>query len=160
LKKLLFLVLLVAAGAFFYRSYVSGPPRTFENPVYGEIRVDAKIEGRDLEMALFVRSADENDCQARALRTWAVALIKCPTCQLHPTRCQAQLPARYARLFNDEPIPSTYLSASAGNAGERDGRLVVYGLTDQEGAAACEVIRTMLMENFRGTAHCVKASGG
>ena len=36
----------------------------------------------------------------------------------------------YHRLFDDEPIPSTYLSLSAGQASERDGRLIVYGLTD------------------------------
>lgn len=160
MKKLAFLIVLAAAAAYFYRSYVGGPPRSFENPVYGEIRVNAQIEGRDLEMALFVRSADDDDCKARAYRSWAGALKSCPTCELQPTKCQAQLPARYARLFNDEPIPSTYLSASAGKADERDGRLVVYGLTDREGEAVCEVLRSMLLESFHGSAHCVKASGG
>ena len=74
--------------------------------------------------------------------------------------CQAQLPPRYARLFDDEPIPSTYLSASAGNAGERDGRLVVYGLTDQEGAAMCEPIRTMVLRVLQGHRPLREASGG
>lgn len=160
MKKLAMLILLAAAAAYAYRSYVGGPPRSYENPVYGEIRVNAQIESRDLEMALFVRSADQTDCRVRAHRSWEGALKKCPTCELQQTKCHAQLPARYARLFDDEPIPSTYLSASAGNAGERDGRLVVYGLTDREGEAVCEQLRALLLESFRGSAHCVKASGG
>ena len=160
MKKLLSFMLLVGAAVVFYRSFVGGPPRNFESPVFGEIRVNAQIQGRDIEMALFVRTADDNDCKARAHRSWEAALKKCPTCELQPTKCQAQLPARYARLFNDEPIPSTYLSAAAGTADERDRRLVVYGLTDAEGAATCEMIRGMLLESFHGSAHCVKASGG
>lgn len=160
MKTFLFLVLLIAAGLYFYHSHVGGPPRVFENPVYGEIRLTANLQGRDIEAALFVRSEDEIDCRERALRSWTKTLQTCPTCTLHPVKCQAQLPARYARLFNDEPIPSTYLSASAGNAGERDGRMVIYGLTDQEGEVACETLRSKILESYAGTAHCVKASGG
>ena len=111
-------------------------------------------------MALFVRAAEESDCKTRTHRSWEGALKNCPSCALQPTKCQAELPARYARLFTDEPIPSTYLSASAGTAGERDGRLVVYGLTDREGEAICEQLRGMLLESFHGTTRCIKASGG
>jgi hypothetical protein len=159
LKKLLILILVIGAGVYFYRTRISGPPQNFDNPVYGEIRVNATIEGRDLEMALFVRSADETDCKLRAARSWAVALVDCPACDMKPVQCQAKLPPRYARLFDDVPIPSTYLSATAGKADERDGRLVIYGLTDQEGALACEQMLSVLRGGYHGTAHCVKASG-
>jgi hypothetical protein len=86
-------------------------------------------------------------------------LEACPTCTLTPAKCQAQLPVRYARLFNDEPIPSTYLSASAGKADERDGRMVVFGLTDREGEAICAQMRSVILQAYHGTAHGVKASG-
>jgi hypothetical protein len=160
LKTLFTLLVIAAIGWFAWNKYVGGPPRTFEKPVYGEMRATMNVQGREIEMAVFARMADESDCKLRALTSWSEALRNCPTCTLTPAKCQAQLPARYARLFNDEPIPSTYLSATAGKADERDGRVVVYGLTDQEGTAVCEVIRTVILERYRGTAHCVKASGG
>ena len=74
-------------------------------------------------------------------------------------RCQDELPARYARLFDDEPIASPYLSANAGRASERDGRIVIYGLTDDEGAAVCEAMRKVVDQNYQGDTYCVPASG-
>ena len=50
---------------------------------------------------------------------------------MQPVSCKDELPPRYARLFDDVPIASTYLSMNAGIAGERDGRIVVYGLADK-----------------------------
>jgi len=35
--------------------------------VYGEMRVSATIEGREIEMALFVRATDDEDCHGRAI---------------------------------------------------------------------------------------------
>jgi hypothetical protein len=159
MKKLLVLVVLGALGWFGWHKYVSGPPRNFDHPVYGEMRATANIEGREIEMAVFARMSGDIDCKTRALISWGEALKNCPSCTLQEPKCQAELPARYARLFNDEPIPSTYLSATAGKADERDGRVVVYGLTDQEGVAICEMLRNMVLERYKGTAHCVKASG-
>jgi len=160
LKTLFTLIVIAAIGWFVWNKYVGGPPQSFENPVYGEMRATVNVQGREIEMAVFARMADDSDCRMRAQRSWSKALNGCPTCTLTPAKCQAQLPARYARLFNDEPIPSTYLSATAGKADERDGRVVVFGLTDQEGAALCEQMRTVILQEYRGTAHCVKASGG
>ena len=158
--KTLFVVIVVAAlGWYFWHKQVSGPPQTFENPVYGEIRATANIEGREIEMAIFVRTGSKLDCETRAAASWARSLDNCPSCKFEPVKCQEQLAPRYARLFDDVPIPSTYLSASAGNAIERDGRLVVYGLTDREGEVVCEQIRSVLLKEYKGTAHCVKATG-
>lgn len=160
LKTLFTLAVLAAVGWFAWNKYVGGPSRIFENPVYGEMRATMNVQGREIEMVVFARMADESDCKLRALLSWSNALKACPTCTLTPAKCQAQLPARYARLFNDEPIPSTYLSASAGKADERDGRMVVFGLTDREGEAIREQMRSVILQEYRGSAHCVKASGG
>ena len=145
-----------------YRKYaaLNGPPQPIENPVYGEVRVNAAVQNREIEMALFFRATDDADCRGRALVSWTSTLKNCAQCSVQTNSCQAELPARYARLFDDVPIPSTYLSANAGTAGERDGRLVVYGLTDQEGAAVCEVMRKAIAQTYEGETHCVAASGG
>ena len=67
--------------------------------------------------------------------------------------------AVYARLFDDVPIASPYLAANAGRASERDGRIVVFGLTDAEGMAVCESMRKTVAEKYRGDTDCVAASG-
>lgn len=159
MKTLIVLILVAALGWFFWHKHVSGPPQTFEKPVYGEIRATANIQGREIEMAIFARTGSKLDCETRAAVSWSRALANCPTCKFEPVKCEDQLAPRYARLFDDVPIPSTYLSATAGNAIERDGRVVVYGLTDQEGEVVCETLRSVLLKEYKGTAHCVKASG-
>jgi hypothetical protein len=62
-------------------------------------------------------------------------------------------------LFDDVPIPSTYLSATAANSNERDGRLVVYGLTDAEGKMVCEIVREQVKKEYQGTTRCIAPSG-
>jgi hypothetical protein len=162
MKGLLVLVILGVAGWFAYQKYFAGggPPATFENPVYGEMRVVARIQSRELEMAAFVRAADDEDCRTRGSRSWNEVLAACPTCTRQPVKCHEQLPPRYARLFDDVPIASTYLSATAGNRSERDGRVVFYGLTDAEGAQVCELFRAQFSKQYAGTMQCVTASGG
>jgi len=162
MKKLLVILLIAVVGYWGYQKYSAqnGPPRPIENPVYGEVRVNANIQGREIEMALFFRATDDADCHGRALVSWTSTLKNCEQCSVQTTNCQAELPPRYARLFDDVPIPSAYLSANAGVAGERDGRIVVYGLTDRDGAAICEVMRKTIAETYKGETHCVAASGG
>ena len=161
MKTLFALSVLGVIGWFAYQRFAGGgPPPVIENPVYGEMRATANIQGREIEMAIFARMTDDNECKLRSQAVWSDALEDCPTCTVQSVKCQAELPPRYARLFRDEPIPSTYLSASAGRSDERDGRLVVYGLTDKEGAAICEIVREQMLKRYHGTAHCVQASGG
>lgn len=160
MKGLLVLVILGVLGWYAYQKYsAGGPPRTFDNPVYGEIRVNANIANREIEMAAFLRAADDEDCRTRGERSWAKVLKACPTCVFQPVKCQKQLPPRYARLFDDVPIPSTYLSATAGARDERDGRVVFYGVTDAEGTQICEAMRTQVATEYKGTMRCVAASG-
>jgi hypothetical protein len=161
MKNLLVLIAIGAIAWFGYKRFQEGgAPQAIENPIYGEIRANASVQGRDIEMALFVRSSSELDCRSRARESWSESLKSCPSCTLQPVKCQENLPPRYARLFDDVPIPSAYLSATAGARGERDGRLVIYGLTDAEGIHVCEILRTQLQEKYKGTSRCVQPSGG
>ncbi len=161
MKGLLVVIVLGVIGWFAYQKYAGGGGSpVIEDPVFGEIRVTQQIQSREIEMALFVRASSDNDCHTRAQESWKGALSACPTCVFQPVKCQKELPARYARLFDDVPIPSTYLSATAAKKTERDGRLVIYGLTDAEGVQLCELVRSQIGERYAGTTHCVKASGG
>ncbi len=138
----------------------SAPPLVIDSPIYGEMRATAVFDDRELEMAVFTRASSQADCEARVRMDWEAALENCESCKLHEPVCRDQLAPRYARLFEDRPIPSAYLSATAGTSGERDGRLVVYGLTDEEGVAMCESLRTMVEQNYKGTLRCIAPSGG
>lgn len=156
MKKLLLLVLLVGAGYYFYHTRTSGPPQVIEDPVYGEMRVAIDVQGREIEMALFVRATDKADCQGRGSETWKKIFDACPTCTVERVQCQAELPPRYARLFDDVPIPSAYLSATAGEAGERDGRVVVYGLNPEEGMQVCGELEKAIAKKYRGQLTCIE----
>lgn len=161
MKRLLILAIIAAAGWLAWKSHRDAQgPEVIDHPVYAEMRVTTILENRAFEFALFIRSSDVDDCRTRARRSWEKTLAACATCRFTEPTCQEKLPPRYARLFDDVPIPSTYLSATRGTRGERDGRLVVYGLTDQEGEFVCEQMKSKILENYQGTAHCVRASGG
>lgn len=161
MKNLFVLVVIVAVGWFAWQKFSGGgAPLVIKNPIFGEMRASVTMQNREIEMAMFVRMENEFVCQSRAREVAQDVLKDCPTCSLQPVKCQASLPPRYSRLFNDAPIASPYLSLTSGDVTERDGRLVVYGLTDHEGVTLCEQLRSKIKEHYRGEAHCVPPSGG
>ena len=163
MKTLLIIVVLLLAGYFWY-GHVKGAankPPVATDPWYMEVRATNAVEGRDIEMAMFARALDERDCTNGSKAEWAESVRRtCPTCVTQAPKCSKELPPRYAKLFDDARIPSAYLSVNAGAARERDFRLVVYGLTDDEGVAVCEILRKELVKAFVGQTRCVKPSGG
>jgi hypothetical protein len=159
-KGLIIVILLAAAGYFVYQKYVGGPPQVIEDPVFGEMRMTAAFGNREIEAAIFVRATGDLDCKGRGVVSWQETFEACPTCKLQSPKCHDDLPPRYAKLFDDVPIPSAYLSASAGNAAERDGRMVVYGLTDAEGVMLCEQIKSEISKKYNGKLKCIAPSGG
>jgi len=86
------------------------------------VRATNRVEGREIELALFARALDERDCAIGTNAGWGNIKKSCPTCTAQPPKCSKELSPRYARLFDDVPIPSTYLSGTAGTARERDER--------------------------------------
>jgi hypothetical protein len=159
-KGLIIVIVLAVAGYFAYQKYIGGPPRVIEDPVFGEIRMTADVGNREIEAALFVRASGDLDCKGRGLVSWRESFEGCPSCKLQEPKCHDDLPPRYAKLFDDVPIPSAYLSATAGSAAERDGRMVIYGLTDAEGVVVCEQIKSVLAEKYEGKLTCIAPSGG
>jgi hypothetical protein len=105
---------------------------------------------------MFGAMASDEDCHDRAMRVWE-KVIGCPECTLKQSECTAQLDQRYARLFTDTAIHSTYLSFTRGSRFERDGRMVIYGLTADEGTAVCEPLKVEFKKNYTGRVECVAA---
>jgi len=157
-----FLVVLIALAGIAY--VVHGRqqamnPEVIETPVYAEFRVNATVQDREIDMVLFGEMASTEDCQQRANRVWEKLIDGCKECTMTLSSCKAELEPRYQRLFDDAPIHSTYLSFNRGSRYERNGRMVVYGLTGEEGNAMCEGIRSHFQSRYEGTVNCVIGSG-
>jgi hypothetical protein len=153
MKTLLLLLALGAAAYYFYSRMTK--PAEIENPVYVEIRIGMAVANRQLDFVLFGKMADADDCRTLADRTWGKIIASCPTCTLKVSSCKAKLEPRYARLFDDEPINTAYLRFSSSDPGERDGRMVIWGVTADEGNAVCEDIRAGFAKNYKGAVACV-----
>ena len=59
-------------------------------------------------------------------------------------------------MFDDVPIHSTYLSFTKGSRYERNGRMVVYGLTSDEGDTLCNALRQQFQTRYTGTVACIR----
>jgi hypothetical protein len=151
------LILLVLGGVAYagYSSIQARNPEAIEHPVYAEIRLDASISGRDLNLVLFGEMASDEDCRERANRVWEKTIEGCTGCTMKTTVCKADLEPRYRRLFEDASIHSTYLSFTRGSRYERNGRMVIYGLTSDEGDAMCEITKAEFEKKYEGAVHCV-----
>ena len=159
MKTILVMLVLGAAAYYFYGHLQSrredAAPQEITNPVYLEVNIETSVQGRQLEFVLFGKMADQDDCQNRADRAWGKVIEGCANCQKKISSCQPTLEPRYLRLFDDAPINTTYLSFTRGQQGERDGRMVFWGVTAAEGNAVCEAAKTEFSKNYKGAVSCV-----
>jgi len=153
MRTILLLTVLAAVGFYFY----SRPqdPVEITDPVYAEIRIEMPIASRQIDFVLFGKMADEEDCRKRADRTWGKVIEDCTACRLTVSTCKPDLEARYLRLFLDAPINSAYLTFTRGEPGERDGRMVIWGVTTEEGNQLCEQVRTEFKKRYEGAVTCI-----
>lgn len=157
MKFLIVLIVLGAAAYVMYNRDQSLNPEVITSPVYAEFRLDARIEGREIKTLLFGEMANSEDCQQRADRVWHKVVDGCKECTLTLSSCKAELEPRYRRLFDDTAIHSTYLSFKRGSRFERNGRMVVYGLTADEGDMVCGTIMAEFKKQYEGTVSCVQS---
>ena len=68
-----------------------------------------------------------------------------------------KLAARYEQLFDDVPINIAYLSLTRGSRFERDGRMVIWGVTGKEGDQLCEILKAGIRVRYSGQIRCVAA---
>ncbi|HTY99983.1 MAG TPA: hypothetical protein VMB75_09120 [Rhodocyclaceae bacterium] len=154
-----FLILLAAAlGGYYYyvRAGDRENPAEITTPSYAEMRVKLEIPGRDIDMVLFGKMVDENDCRLRTEKIWQKLVENCNACKLNVVDCKPQLAPRYAMLFDDTPISVTYMSLARGSPLEREGRMVFWGVTVDESRALCEITRAKIQERHQGAVTCVR----
>ena len=69
--------------------------------------------------------------------------------------CEPDLLPRYEQLFDDVPINIAYLSLTRGARFERDGRMVIWGVTGPEGDKLCEMAKASFQNRYSGQIRCV-----
>jgi NifB/MoaA-like Fe-S oxidoreductase len=106
-------------------------------------------------MVLFGEMASQEDCQQRSERAWQKLIEGCKQCTMALSSCKADLEPRYRKLFDNAAIHSSYLSFTRGSRFERNGRMVVYGLTSDQGDAVCGSIVTAFQQRYEGKVSCV-----
>ena len=162
MKTILVMLVLGAAAYFFYGHLQdrreAQAPKEITNPVYLDVRLEMSVQGRQFEFALFGKMEGDDDCRNRADVTWGKIIDGCAGCTKKVSTCQATLEPRYARLFDDVPINTTYLSLTRGKPTERDGRMVFWGVTSEEGNAVCDLVKQQFAKNYTGTISCVLAT--
>lgn len=156
MKKVIFIILLLFVGSYGY-SAIKNNPSEITDPVYVESRVILNIPelSRELEYVLVGEMASQEDCQKRSVRYLNNLFEKCATCNIKILKCDANLAQRYLRLFSGHRTHTTYLSFDRGSRFERNGRMVIWGMTVEEANMACQQIKEMIKEKYTGNVQCV-----
>jgi hypothetical protein len=162
MKTILVMLILGSIAYYSYTHFQGGEgdqaPKEITNPVYLDTRLEMSVQGRQFEFALFGKMANEDECRNRADVSWGKMLEGCAACVKTTSSCQASLEPRYLRLFDDAPINTTYLSLTRGKPTERDGRIVFWGVTAEEGSIVCDIVKKEFTKNYSGAASCVLGS--
>lgn len=153
MKKLLLIAVAAAAGYVAYQR--ERAPVEIVNPVFAEIRVTAEAGGREIEAAVFGKTADAADCQQRADKIWRQLEADCATCKSKSVECKATLEPRFAKFFDDAPSSVAYLSINHTNRDERDVRMIFWGVTVAEGDLLCDRMKQIFERIHRGPMRCI-----
>jgi hypothetical protein len=154
--KKLFAIAVIGILGFLGYQRMQGPAEIV-NPVFAEVRVTMNAGSRDIEAALFGKMVDEADCQQRAKRMRDNLEENCKNCVSKSIECKASLAPRYAKFFDDTPSSATYLSITRSSRGERDARLILWGLTGAEGDTVCDQMKLVFAKIHNGQMKCVRA---
>ncbi|MGB0836331.1 MAG: hypothetical protein ACPGR2_17610 [Psychrobium sp.] len=160
MKNLLLLMAVVGIGVYGYENFYKSPT-SISNPIYLESRVNLVIPdiSRNIEMVLLGEMASRDECAERKQLLLARLLKKCKECSFKTIsktfECKAELTHRNKLLFSDIPMDTTYLSLSSSNSHERNARLLLWGLSDEEAQFICKKLKGIVKHSFNGTAKCI-----
>ena len=147
---------LLTFGFYAYKVFGDNPVE-ISNPVYMESRVtlDVPDTSREVEVIFLGEMVSQEDCEKRSENYLANLLESCQVCNIKLTECKLEIHSRNKKLFSNRKAHTTYLSLTKGNRFERNGRLVVWGLNDEEAKMLCSEIKNNIGEKYNGTAQCI-----
>ena len=151
----IFILVVLVAGLGYYLYTNSGNPTTIADPYYMEARIKFKVQNRDLTMVLVGKMVDLADCETRGKITWQGVFEKCTTCNFIDYQCKTELTTRYQALFAKQPTHTSYVVADRGTRFERDGRMIVWGLSKNESTEFCNYMKTTIKQKYSGQVSCI-----
>lgn len=156
MKKIVLIILIIALGIY-GNNVLSNNPSVITNPVYVETRLNVKVPNtsRELDFVYMGEMVSQDDCLERSRLYLENLFEKCAQCTMNMLECKTQIHSRYKKLFSGSKAHTTYLSLNKGNRFERNGRMVVWGLTDKEANSACNDMKNQIKEKYSGTVRCV-----
>lgn len=154
MKYVLFLAIIIGSGSYLY-TYKTNPSQ-ISDPYYGEAQLNLKLQNREFSMVLLVEMVDLPDCQTRGQRSWRLVLENCDTCEFASFECKPELTERHQSLFAKEQTYTTYVAADRGSRFERDGRLIIWGLTHDESKEFCSYLTKTIKKKFSGDVSCIE----
>ena len=161
MKNILLLLAALVIGVVIYKHQTSpSAPTQVAAPVYGETRVTMGFEnGSAVELVVLTQAQGQADCGVVTKeldREFASGpFATCERCTPPKSQCLAALPPRFAGMFANRPGHVTYLSLAAGDAKEREMRMVLYGVPDDRTEQVCAAAGNF-QAGRRGKVTCVR----
>lgn len=161
MKFLILILLALAGGSYLYtkeRQQEALHPSVIKNPIYAEMRFSLEVGGRVFEMLLLAKTTGEAECRSASSR---LSLIKdqfeANRWKIKSTECMANLPPRYAAMFEGTPTHVTYLSITRGAPEEREIRVINWGITVEQSDKLCDALMAGV-QRLKGTASCIRSA--
>ena len=154
--KTLLIILILGAAAYWGYKHLDAEPN-FDHPVYAQVRINMPAANRNLEFVLFGLMSSEKECRKETKTAFEKMIEKCDQCSMSVSACTPELEPRYQKLFNDQPINTTYIKFSRKAKDERAARMVIWGVTRDESQRFCALVRTELQPKFTGEISCIEA---
>ena len=156
MKKLFLFIITIACVVYGYGEFINNPDH-ISNPVYLESGVVVEIPkiSRELEYIFLGEMVSQDDCKKREGYFLKQLFENCKECEIKSTICKASVHQRYSKLFLGHKTHTTHLSFKKGNRFERNGRMVIWGLTDKEAGYACKEIKNKVKDKYKGEVQCV-----
>ncbi len=166
MKQVLLVLIAIAAAVklwfwFQERQSTQDVSLDFANPVYAQVRGSVEVGGRRIQEVDLIKTANQQDCEhaierVEALLERARKESNLPI-KVDSKSCDSSLPPHLARTFDNVPTETTYLSVARGAPGERELRIVYWGVTARESDAVCEFAASLSKDN-KGAVTCIRAN--
>lgn len=149
------LVLAVLVYFIFTGADENVPVSPGTDKVYAEVRINLTKHGREFHFVLFGEATGDADCQTRTERVWRKVFSGCPECTVKAIRCVSQIEPRYQLLWRNEPTYIKYFSFTKGTSGERNGRMITWGVSMEESVELCKQLIPKFRKTYAGKIECL-----
>jgi hypothetical protein len=164
MRNFVLFLIIVGGILFWYYKNQEELATDFTNPVYAEIRIQVQTGNktqpgnRNVDLIMLTKTVDEAECetQIKVMSDNMAAGLGSEQFKLKSTECKQTLRPLYARLFENEPIHTTYISFARSSPRQREIRTLFWGLSEGESNAICDALRPGLSKIANQKGRCIR----